>query len=178
MHVIGPMWALAQSPGQRLDALPHSAYRAAAPLRRRPLADSCAPPACEPRTTCVVHRSRSTTATVSSSCGVALPPYFPSVPPKTERPYPRQPGKQGRALRARTHPFPFGAAASVRDLVRLADWCEVRSGRNTQEKRRHKQNATPHAEDRDSVKRAHILESGQLWRKHYGKTRRSARPLR
>ena len=116
--------------------------------------------------------------TISRSRGVTLPPYFPTVPPKTQRPYPSQPDKQGRALRARTHPFPFGAAASVRDLARLADWCEVRSGRNTQEKRRHKQHATPHAEDRESVKRAHILESGQLWRKHYGQTRRSARPLR
>jgi len=99
------------------------------PLRRRPLADSCALPACEPRTTGVVKRSRSMTATTSSSCEVALPPYFPIVPPKKERPYPSQPDKQGLALRARTHPVPFRAAASVRDLARLADWCEVRSGR-------------------------------------------------
>lgn len=77
---------------------------------------------------------------------VALPSYFPTVPPKTERLYPSRPDKQGRAPCARTHPFPFGAAASVRDLARLADWREVRSGRNTQEERRHKQHATPHAE--------------------------------
>ncbi len=59
----------------------------------------------------------------------------------------RQSASQTRPGAPRAYsPGPWRAAASVRDLARLADWRVWRSGRNTQEERRHKQHATPHAE--------------------------------
>lgn len=100
-------------------ALVPDRYAVRLPLRLRLIAFDCAPPACGSRAAWPhMGRGLRPRHRLRRHGGAAAD--LPDCPPKQERPYASPPDPQGQALRARTHPFPYGAAASVATLhVRL-----------------------------------------------------------